>query len=190
VENKEELKLIIEGCLQNNRKSQESLFKLFYGKMLAVCMRYTNDRDKAQGYVQEGFIKVFEKLEKFDYNGSFEGWVRRIMVNNAIDAIRKAKKDHFYTDDDSTFSSLSENPMIEQEEEQTLELKAEMAMEAIQELSPSYRTVFNLYVLENYSHKEIADLLGISEGTSKSNLSKAKFNLQKIIEKKFSNIEE
>jgi RNA polymerase sigma factor (sigma-70 family) len=189
VENKEQLKKIIEGCLQNDRRSQEAIFKLFYGKMMVVCMRYTNDKDTAQEVLQEGFVKVFEKLGAFDYKGSFEGWVRRIVANTAIDFIRRSKKNPILTDNDNDFKIGGENPMEEKETIELGEIKAEMAMEAIQKLSPAYRTVFNLYVLEEYSHKEIAEMLGISEGTSKSNLAKAKMNLQKILNQQFMNID-
>jgi RNA polymerase sigma-70 factor (ECF subfamily) len=188
VENKEQLKAIIEGCLRNNRRSQEELFKLFYGKMLSVCMRYTNDRDTAQEVLQEGFIKIFEKLGAFDYKGSFEGWIRRIIANTAIDAIRRSKKDPYLSDNDNDFKLGAEDTMVERENLETMDLKAEVAMEAIQQLSPAYRTVFSLYVLEDYSHKEISEMLGISEGTSKSNLAKARMNLQKILSEKFMNI--
>jgi RNA polymerase sigma-70 factor (ECF subfamily) len=189
VENKDKLKEIIEGCLRNERRSQEELFKLFYGKMLPVCMRYMPDRDSAQEVLQEGFIKVFEKLGAFDYKGSFEGWIRRIIANTAIDAIRKSKKDPYLTDNDNDFKLGASDPMVEREDLEFTDLKAEIAMEAIQKLSPAYRAVFNLFVLEDYSHKEIAELLGISEGTSKSNLAKAKMNLQKILSEKFMNID-
>jgi RNA polymerase sigma factor (sigma-70 family) len=189
VENKEQLKEIIEGCLRNDRRSQEAIFKLFYGKMMVVCMRYTNDKDTAQEVLQEGFMKVFEKLGAFDYKGSFEGWVRRIVANTAIDSIRRSKKNPILTDNDNDFKIGGENPMEVQETVELGEIKAEMAMEAIQKLSPAYRTVFNLYVLEEYSHKEIAEMLGISEGTSKSNLAKAKMNLQKILNHQFMNID-
>lgn len=188
MENKEQLKAIIEGCLRNNRRSQEELFKLFYGKMLSVCMRYTNDRDTAQEVLQEGFIKIFEKLGAFDYKGSFEGWIRRIIANTAIDAIRRSKKDPYLSDNDNDFKLGAEDTMVERENLETMDLKAEVAMEAIQQLSPAYRTVFSLYVLEDYSHKEISEMLGISEGTSKSNLAKARMNLQKILSEKFMNI--
>ena len=189
VENKEQLKAIIDGCLQNDRRSQEQLFKLFYGKMLPVCIRYVSDRDTAQEVLQEGFIKVFEKLGAFDHKGSFEGWIRRIVANTAIDAIRKSKKDPYRTDNDNDFKIGAEDLMVDREEMETLELKAQVAMEAVQKLSPAYRAVFNLYVLEEYSHKEIGVILGISEGTSKSNLAKAKMNLQKILSEKFMNID-
>lgn len=189
VENKEHLKAIIKGCLENKRRSQEELFKLYYGKMLGVCMRYSNDRDSAEEVLQEGFIKIFEKLERFDYKGSFEGWIRRIMANTAIDAIRKNKKNPLLTDNDEDFKLGAEDPIVFKEELDFVGVKAEIAMEAINELSPAYKAVFNLYVLEEYTHREIAEILGISEGTSKSNLSKAKLNLQKVLKEKFTNIE-
>jgi len=182
----EQLRHIIDGCVRNDRRSQEQLFRLFYGKMLAVVKRYISDNDTAQEALQESFIKVFDKIAVFDFKGSFEGWVRRIVANTSIDFIRKSKKNIFQTDDDNVFrQELSENLILEEEWDFT-ELKAEAAMKAIEQLSPSYRAVFNLFVIENYSHKEIAELLGINEGTSKSNLAKAKMNLQKILKKKYS----
>lgn len=157
--------------------------------MLGVCMRYTNDKDSAQEVLQEGFIKVFEKLGAFDYKGSFEGWIRRIVANTAIDAIRRSKKDPYLTDKDEDFKLGATDPIVENEDVEFNAIKAEMALEAIQRLSPAYRAVFNLYVLEEYTHKEIAEILGISEGTSKSNLAKAKMNLSKILKEKFMNID-
>lgn len=189
MENKEHLKKIIEGCLKNDRRAQQTLFELYYGKMLGVCMRYSIDRDTAEETLQEGFIKIFDKLEAFDYKGSFEGWMRRIMANTAIDRIRKAKKDPQLTDNDEDFKLGTESPLEDEEDLNLLNIKAEIALEAIQQLSPAYQAVFNLYVMEEYTHKEIAEILGISEGTSKSNLSKAKMNLQKILKEKFMNID-
>lgn len=184
-----QLKEIIDGCVRGKRKYQERLFKMYYGKMLSVCMRYMPDQDSAQEIVQVGFIKVFDKLGSYDFNGSFEGWLRRIMANTAIDAIRKSKKDPFLAEDEArTFQDNSPEPMIHEEEIELTGMKAEMAMKAIQSLSPAYLAVFNLYVFENQTHKEIAEILGISEGTSKSNLAKAKANLKKILEKEFDKI--
>jgi RNA polymerase sigma-70 factor (ECF subfamily) len=182
--NKENLNELIEGCLQNNRKFQEQLFKLYYGKMLAVCMQYTNDKDTAQEIVQDSFIKIFEKLNLFDNKGSLEGWIRRIVVNTAIDRIRKSKKDPFLIDNDNDYKLGGIDPMEELDNLKLSEEKSEIILEAIQQLSPAYRTVFNLYVIEELSHKEIAEKLGISEGTSKSNLSKARVNIHKLIEEK------
>ena len=182
--NKENLNELINGCLQNNRKFQEQLFKLYYGKMLVVSMQYTKDRDTAQEIVQDSFIKIFEKLNLFDNKGSLEGWVRRIVVNTAIDRIRKSKKDPFLIDNDNDYMLGGTNPMEELEDHRLSEEKSEIILEAIQQLSPAYRTVFNLYVIEDFTHKEIAEKLGISEGTSKSNLSKARVNIHKLIEDK------
>ena len=185
-----QLKEIIEGCIQRKRKFQEKLFKMYYGKMLTVCMRYMLDHDSAQEIVQVGFIKVFDKLEGYDFNGSFEGWIRRIMANTAIDAIRKSKRDPFLAEDEArTFTDDEPEPFERDEQIEYTGIKAELAMKAIQSLSPGYQSVFNLYVFENYTHKEIAEILGISEGTSKSNLAKAKANLQKMLEKEYNKIQ-
>lgn len=184
VKQKIDLDEIIAGCQRQDRRAQEQLFRHFYGKMLAVCLRYVSDRDTAQEVLQEGFIKVFEKVGVFDNKGSFEGWVRRIMANCAIDHIRKQRKDLILTDNDRDFQRNPDSGEEEEDWDVTV-LKADLAMEAIQRLSPAYRTVFNLYVLENFSHKEIAETLGISEGSSKSNLSKAKANLQQYLKQKF-----
>jgi RNA polymerase sigma-70 factor (ECF subfamily) len=190
VENKNELKEIIAGCIENKRKSQEQLFKLFYGKMMGVCMRYHRDQDDAQEILQLGFIKVFDKLEGYDHTGSFEGWMRRIFANTCIDAIRKSKKDPIRTENDEDFVLETENTIEAKEDFELTSIKAEVAMQAIESLSPAYRTVFNMYVIEEYTHKEIGEILGISEGTSKSNLSKAKMNLKKILKEKFTTIDQ
>lgn len=181
-----DLEELIERCKRSDRRAQEQLFRLFYGKMLAVCLRYIHDKDSAQEVLQEGFIKVFENIKGYDSKGSFEGWVRRIMANCAIDAIRKVRKDTILSDDANDFKFIPEED--EAEDWDVTVLKAEVAMEAIQQLSPAYRTVFNLYVLEEYTHREIAEKLGISEGTSKSNLAKAKMNLQQYLKQKFIHI--
>lgn len=190
MENSKQLREIITGCIENNRKSQEQLFKLFYGKMLSVCMRYHRNLDDAQEVVQLGFIKVFEKLSAYDHTGSFEGWLRRIFANTCIDAIRKSKKDPIRKDNDEEFVLESFNPAVETEELSLKSLKAEIAMKAINQLTPAYKAVFNLYVIEEYTHKEIGEILGVSEGTSKSNLAKAKMNLQKILKEKFEKIDQ
>jgi RNA polymerase sigma factor (sigma-70 family) len=190
VENKNELREIIQGCIENKRKSQEQLFKLFYGKMMAVCMRYHHDKDDAQEILQVGFIKVFDKLDGYDHTGSFEGWMRRIFANTCIDAIRKSKKDPIRTERDEDFVLDAENSIEENEEFEITSIKADIALQAIENLSPAYRTVFNMYVIEEYTHKEIGEILGISEGTSKSNLAKAKMNLKKILKEKFTTIDQ
>lgn len=185
-----ELKELIEACVRKERKAQHTFFKLYYGKMLTVCLRYIKDRDSALEVVQDGFIKVFDKLDLFDFRGSIEGWMRRIFSNTAIDAIRKSKRNPFLSDQDNDFKTPAENAMEEKEDLEALQLKYEVAMDCIDRLSPAYRTVFNMYVFEEYSHKEIADILGISEGTSKSNLAKARMNLQKMLETKYNKIQQ
>jgi len=189
LEQQKELKTIVEACLRGERRAQERLFQTYYGKMLAVCMRYISDRDSAQEILQVSFLKVFDKLEFFDFTGSLEGWIRRIVTNTAIDHLRKAKKDPFLSDQDNDFVTGSSDPMVESEQTALLDLKAQVAIEAIGKLSPAYRAVFNLYVIEEHTHKEIAEILGISEGTSKSNLAKAKMNLQRLLKEQFTLIE-
>jgi len=179
---------LIQGCLRGSVQHQRALYERYAGKMYAVCLRYARTPADAADILQEGFIKVYTKLNQYHFQGSFEGWIRRIISNTAIDHLRKAKKDPFLSDNDNDFKSAASDPMIEQEEIVLHELKAELAMEAIQKLSPAYRTVFSMYVLEEYSHKEIAEKLGISEGTSKSNLAKAKMNLQRILNERLTKV--
>lgn len=183
-----ELEELISGCKRGDRRAQEQLFKLYFGKMLSVGLRYIPDRDSAQDVVQDGFIKIFEHIKNFDQKGSVEGWMRRIIANQAIDAIRKKRKDTFLSGDDNDYKYLPEEE-DHVEDWNITTIKAEMAMEAIENLSPAYRTVFNLAVMENYTHKEIAEMLNINEGTSKSNLAKAKMNLQNYLRKKFIQVE-
>jgi len=189
LEKQVDLQKVIEGCLKNDRRYQERLFQLYYGNLLVVALRYISDRDTAEEVLQNGFIKIFEKLDAYDFKGSFDGWTRRIVANTAIDYIRKSKKDPILSDSDTDFVNHTYDPMEESEDLQNLMLKGDQALEAIQKLSPAYRTVFNLYVIENFSHKEIAEKLGISEGTSKSNLAKAKLNLKNMLTQQFAKIQ-
>ena len=177
-EGKEELEDLVAGCLEGNRLAQQKVYRLLYGKMMAVCMRYAKDRDEAKDVLQDGFIKVFSNLAKYNGKGSFEGWVRRIIVNTAIDSFRKTRSHTLMVD--SEYVDRMEDEMIEEEEDLSVNhIETKVILAEVQKLSPAYRTVFNLYVVEGYSHKEIADQLGISIGTSKSNLSKAKLNLKR-----------
>jgi RNA polymerase sigma-70 factor (ECF subfamily) len=174
---------VINGCMKGDRKCQQIIYEKFYGKMLAVCMRYSKSREEARDILQDGFIKVFTNIKKYGSTGSFEGWLRRIMINTAIDNIRRSK--HLLQStvpDDITDTSDEVND--EEENNKFADITSEQIMEAIQQLSPAYRTVFNMYVIDGYSHKEIAQRLGISEGASKSNLAKAKRNLRKILMEK------
>ena len=182
---KEELRIIVNGCIKGKRKYQKQLFELFYGKMMGVCMRYAKDQDEAQDMVQNGFIKIFKKLDVYNFEGSLEGWIRRIMVNTAIDQIRKNKRDPFSIEDDQRVQNIEEDVPFSEEDEYETKIQAEEAIKAISNLSPAYRTVFNMYVIEGFTHKEIAEYLGISEGTSKSNLAKAKQKLKAELSLKF-----
>ncbi len=173
------LKSIIEGCLRNDNKSQYQLYKLYYSNMTNVCLRYAKDREEANDFVQEGFIKLFNNLARYEFKGSFEGWMRRIFVNNAIDNIRRKKKNHLLIGEDEKLDAFSEKQMDVLDGE--AELDPKLVVEAIQKLTPAYKAVFSLYVIEEYSHKEVAEMLNISVGTSKSNLAKAKQNLRKIL---------
>jgi RNA polymerase sigma-70 factor (ECF subfamily) len=168
---------LIERCKAGERKAQELLYKQFAAKMLAVCMRYATDRMEAEDMLQNGFIKVFQKAGDFRGEGSFEGWVRRIMVHSSIEYYRKHHKLLQVVDIDETANEPSVNPVA------ASNLDARVLMALIQQLSPGYRMVFNLYALEGYSHKEIAAMMGISEGASKSQLSRARNILKEQIAK-------
>ncbi len=178
----DQLKVLVNGCIRNHRKSQEMVYKMFYGKMMAVCRRYTRNEDQAKDILQDGFIKVFKSMERFNFEGSFEGWVRRIVVNTAIDFTRKAKNDFTLMNEDQSLEEF-ENSLLDDSDEEEYENPVKVAdvIKGMELLSNAYRTVFNLYVFENYSHQEIADALSISVGTSKSNLAKARANLKKIL---------
>lgn len=145
-------------------------------------MRYTKEVNLAQDLIQESFIKVFDKIGVYDHKGSFEGWIRRIVVNTTIDYLRKKKHEYLVLDDDESYDGKY-GLQTEEETDDSIfaTLKPDVVLSAIEELSPAYKTVFNMYVVEGYPHQEIADMLNISVGTSKSNLAKAKMNLRKIL---------
>lgn len=174
---------IVDACVRGDRVSQEVLYKSFYGKMLTVCMRYARNKEEAYDILQEGFVKVFKKIKKYKKKGSLEGWIRRIMVNTAIDHIRKMKD--FYLSNDEQYKyemdNLVDESNLDPEMEYLLKMKVEIIIALIQKLSPAYRAVFNMYVIENMTHQEIAEYLKISVGTSKSNLAKAKIKLKEMV---------
>ncbi|MGC9332446.1 MAG: RNA polymerase sigma factor [Bacteroidales bacterium] len=178
--NKEQVRKVVKGCKSGNQQSQRILYEALYNKMLGVCMRYSSDPNEAKDLVQDGFIKVFKKIKTYNYRGSLEGWIRRLIVNNAIDQLRKKQKMLYSFEEESGINNMEDTGTVETEEKKLLQLKAETLVRLIQKLSPVYRTVFNMYVVENMSHKEIAERLNISIGSSKSNLSKAKVRLRKL----------
>lgn len=178
---------LVDGCLAGDRRAQRRVHELFYGKMMAVCMRYTKNTDQAKDILQDGFIKVFASIDKFNRAGSFEGWIRRIIVNTAIDHFRRSKNAYLLLGEERSIEDFSdaeeEDILADDEGEEEWDVKPADVINAMQKLTPAYRTVFNLYVFEELTHKEIADMLGINIGTSKSNLAKAKHNLKKLLTK-------
>jgi RNA polymerase sigma-70 factor (ECF subfamily) len=180
----EELTYHVGACALNSRESQKILYSSFYGYAMAICDRYTNNQEDAVEILNDGFLKVFREIHHYkpayaDVVSSFKGWLRKIMVYTAIDHFRKNKKHQVVSDlDDVVYQVTAES------EDAVDKLSYEEIIRAIQDLSPAYRTVFNLFVIEGLSHDEIAEKLEISTGTSKSNLSKARKQLQKILFKK------
>ncbi len=168
---------LIKGCLEGDRRAQEYLYQRFSPKMYGVCLRYAGKAEDAQDILQDGFVKVFKNLHMYRGDGSFDGWVRRIFVNTAIEHYRRQVNLYPVTENHENLLETKELSAFDS-------LSVKDLMSIIQQLSPGYRTVFNLYVIEGYSHKEIAEMVGISEGTSKSQLARAKGVLQNIIKTK------
>jgi len=172
------LELLIHECKSNNTKAQEQLFRLLSPKLFSVCIKYSKNYAEAQDNLQDGFLIIFDKIHQFDFKGSFEGWSKRVMINNILQKYRTQ----------GVFEIVSENyPDVVDVEVDEETVSMEFLTKIIQELPDKYRLVFNLYVLDNYSHKEISTMLNISEGTSKSNLSRARAILKEKIENKASN---
>lgn len=171
-----EIKNIIKGCLAGDRRDQELLYRRYASKLYAVCLQYSGNDEEARDILQEGFIKIFEHLDHYKYEGSFEGWMRRITVNTALEKFR-SRHNLYRVDDIDTI----QEPETEPDNNDYAGLEANDLMEIIRELPPKYRMVFNLYAIEGYSHKEISKMVKISEGTSKSNLSRARLILQRRV---------
>ncbi len=159
---------IIKQCKKNKASAQKELYDLFAPWLFGICLQYCKNRTEAEDNLQEGFIKIFNCIDQFKFNGSFEGWIRRIMVNTIIASFRK-KNPVYFTD---TIEEFEDN--YTEENISNNEIDSKELFHLIETLPPKYKMVFNLYVLEGYSHKEITQILGISEGTSKSNLSRAR----------------
>jgi len=162
---------LIEACRRNDRTAQKALFERMAPKMLSVCRRYVRDRMEAEDVLVVSFTKVFERIGQYKGDGSFEGWVRRITVNESLTFLRRNKM-MFLETDLETAERTGESAFLE------TGLEAEDLMKLIQELPPGYRMVFNLYAIDGFSHKEIAEQIGITESTSKSQLSRARMHLQ------------
>lgn len=165
---------LIKGCLRRDRNAQQQLYDLYSAKMYGLCYRYVRHAMEAEDILVTAFTKVFERIAQFKGEGSFEGWIRRIMVNEALTYLRKSRSMYLETeleqaDREPDYDRLGDH------------LEAEDLMKMIQELPAGYRLVFNMYAIDGYSHKEIAEHLGISENTSKSQLSRARVYLQKML---------
>jgi RNA polymerase sigma factor (sigma-70 family) len=165
---------LIRGCLQRERKCQWLLYQRYAPVLLSVTMRYAVDKPQAEDMLQETFIKVFNHIESFRSEGSFEGWMRRIAVHTSIEWLRK----HQFI---SQMAEIETAPLNQFQEDAFHKLAADDLIRMIQDLSPGYRTVFNLYAIEGYTHREIAEMLNISEGTSKSQFARARYILEKRI---------
>lgn len=165
---------LIEGCVKKDRKSQKELYKLYYGYALRICLRYAKNKDEAVEVVNDGFMKVFMHIEKYRIEQSFNSWLSTIMINTAIDHYRKRIKQ-------LEMEELNEQHQVEDRENILSNINYEDLIKLVQKLSYAYRTVFNLFAIDGYTHEEISALLQISVGSSKSNLFKARENLKKML---------
>jgi RNA polymerase sigma-70 factor (ECF subfamily) len=172
---------IVEGCKAGKRKAYSMLYKKYASTMLGLCLRYSKNLQEAEDVLQEGFIKVFHNISRFRQEGSFEGWIRRIMINAAIDHYKSNLKNAFHHDIDELEEKIGSMPE-EEGNYRDIEIPAERLMAMVQELPDGYRIVFNLFVMEGYSHKEIADRLQVTENTSKTQLLKARKALRKKLD--------
>lgn len=165
---------LIDGCRRHDRQAQKRLYEMYSSKMYALCCRYIREKMEAEDVLITAFTKIFDRIEQFKGDGSFEGWIRRVVVNESLSYLRKNK--NMYVDVE--MEAADREPDFDQLESH---LQAEDLMKMIEALPSGYRIVFNLYAIDGYSHKEIADQLGISENTSKSQLSRARAALQKSL---------
>ena len=169
---------LIKACQKGKTDAQGELYKHFYRKMYGVCLYYAKDETEAMDHLQDGFMHLFKKIGKYSFQGSFEGWVRRLFVNLILQKYRSRKLLYPTGLDQLGEDQFSYESIIE-------DITARDLLEMVRELSPQYRLVFNLYAIEGYSHREIAEQLNISEGTSKSNLSRARNLLQEKVRERF-----
>ncbi|MDF9798740.1 RNA polymerase sigma factor (sigma-70 family) [Catalinimonas alkaloidigena] len=170
------LQTLITGCLKGKRKSQEKLYQRFYPYGMSVCLRYTDTEEEAIEVLNDGFMKVFAKLETFDQQKPFQSWFRRILINTSINHYHKNEKHKHH-------QPIEEGNQVADERSILSHLSYEEMIRLIQDLSPVYRTVFNLFVIDGYTHEEIAEALQISVGASKSNLFRARANLRVMLKK-------
>lgn len=168
--------VLLPKCLKQDRGAQRELYRLFYGYAMSVCVRYSQDAEEAKDVLNDGFLKVFTRLDQYHPPKPFKGWLRRIMINTALDNYRHNLKNYHLQDIDQ--AAPATDPFdVEQQ------LNYEYLIALVQQLSPAYRTVFNLYAIDGYTHEEISETLGIAVGTSKSNLAKARANLREALQR-------
>ncbi len=168
------LEKLIQHCKKGDRKAQEQLYRKYASVLFGLCLKYSRNKTEAEDNLHDSFLTIFDKIEQFKFKGSFEGWIKRITVNTVLQKYRKEQYLNLVTDN------------LEEEQEVDYEypdIQLSTLLQYVQELPPKYRLTFNLYVLDGYTHKEISELLGTSQGTSKSNLSRAK----KILKEKLKN---
>lgn len=167
------LEQLIENCKINDTKAQSELYKLFSSKLFSVCLKYSRNYAEAEDHLQDAFLTIFKKIEQYKHKGSFEGWLKRITINTVLQQYRNEKVFDIVTE------TLTEEVELEVDEDT---ISVDYLLKIIQELPDRYRLVFNMYVLDGYSHKDIADMLDITIGTSKSNLARARHILKQTIE--------
>ncbi|MDR2042232.1 MAG: sigma-70 family RNA polymerase sigma factor [Tannerella sp.] len=166
---------LIDGCKKGNRRAQKELYDAYSRKMMGVCLRYVNDRETARDLLQDGFVKVFTAMDTYTGTGSFEGWMRKIFVNCALEYLRKSD----VLRDSIGLDRTMETPDVEYSV--IADMSARELMDRVGELPSGFRTVFNLFAIEGFSHREISEMLGITESTSRSQYSRAKQLLQRKI---------
>lgn len=167
------LNKLIKRCADNDRKAQKEIYQLFAGKLFSICLKYSKNKQEAQDNFQDGFVTIFDKIEQFKYKGSFEGWLKRVMLNTILLKYRKRTVLNIVTEE------IPDEVIVDIDDD---EISLDFLLNLIHELPDRYRLVFNLYVLDGYSHREVAEMLCIAEGTSKSNLARARAILKQKIE--------
>lgn len=168
------LEKLINDCKNRDAKAQEQLYKLYSSKLFSICLKYSRNYAEAQDNLQDGYLLIFNKIQQFNFKGSFEGWLKRVMINNVLQQYRNVSFLELVTD---------EIPDIVEVNLDDESISMDYLLKIIQELPDRYRLVFNLYIIDGYSHKEIAEMLGITTGTTKSNLARARMILKERIEK-------
>lgn len=178
----EPLKILIQKCQRKNRSAQSEIYKLFSDRLFSICLRYTESYDDAQDVFQDGFIHIFDKISQYKFKGSFEGWISRVMVNFCIERLRK--KNYLYVINDDITEDLNGHSEFIFETETDVDcFTYQEILTFVRQLPDRYQQVFNLYVIDGYSHKQISEKLNISIGTSKSNLFRAREKLIEMINK-------